>query len=38
MGWDEEDISTPGTIRCIAAELAACIGPDLVKETILKLT
>jgi len=35
VSWDEDNISEPGTIKCIAAELAACIGLDLVKETAL---
>ncbi|MCJ1274838.1 Arginyl-tRNA--protein transferase 1 [Puttea exsequens] len=33
--WDDGDI-VPGTLKGVIAELAACIGPDLVRETILK--
>ncbi|KAL6717494.1 Arginyl-tRNA--protein transferase 1 [Lecanora helva] len=34
--WDEEDISEPGNVKNVTAELAACIGPDLVKKIALK--
>ena len=35
VGWEEDEISEPMTIKCIAAELAACIGPNLVEKTAL---
>ena len=34
-GWDESEISDTWSIKGIAAELAACIGPELVKKTAL---
>ena len=36
VGWYESDASDASTIKGIAAELAACIGPDLVKRTMLE--
>lgn len=36
--WHKEDISEPSTVKCQAAELAACIGPDLVKEIAMSFT
>lgn len=34
--WDDSDLSDSDTIKGITAELASCIGPELVKETTLK--
>ncbi|KAK4695514.1 hypothetical protein P7C71_g2247, partial [Lecanoromycetidae sp. Uapishka_2] len=34
VSWDDGEIES-GTLKGIVAELAACIGPNLVKETIL---
>lgn len=36
VSWDEDEITEPMTLKCIAAELAACIGPELVQRTALK--
>ncbi|KAL9127097.1 MAG: hypothetical protein Q9217_003972, partial [Psora testacea] len=36
-GWEESSMSDSDTIKGIAAELAACIGPDLVAKTLLAL-
>ena len=35
VSWDESNMSDSDTIKGIAAELAACIGPDLVSKTLL---
>ncbi|CAF9910945.1 MAG: Arginyl-tRNA--protein transferase 1 [Alectoria fallacina] len=35
VGWDESEMSDSSSIKGIAAELAACIGPDLVQKTAL---
>ena len=35
VSWDEHDISEPESLKGIVAELAACIGPGLVRNTIL---
>ena len=34
-GWEESEISDSSSIKGIAAELAACIGPELVNTTAL---
>ncbi|KAL9640229.1 MAG: hypothetical protein Q9164_000416 [Protoblastenia rupestris] len=36
VSWDKDSMSDSDTIKGIAAELAACIGPDLVAKTFLK--
>ncbi len=36
VSWDGSDVADSQTIKGLAAELAACIGPDLVKQTMLE--
>lgn len=36
LSWDDDSEIESGTLKGIVAELAACIGPDLVRETVLK--
>ncbi|KAL9104188.1 MAG: hypothetical protein Q9163_000840 [Psora crenata] len=35
VGWEESSMTDSDTIKGIAAELSACIGPDLVAKTLL---
>ena len=37
ISWDKSDVADPCSIKGLAAELAACIGPDLVRRTMLEL-
>ncbi len=36
VSWDGSDMADSRTIKGLAAELAACIGPDLVERTMLE--
>ncbi|KAL2040979.1 hypothetical protein N7G274_006437 [Stereocaulon virgatum] len=35
VSWDEHDLSEPRSLKGVVAELAACIGPQMVRSTIL---
>lgn len=35
-GWEESEISDTSTIKGIAAEFAASVGPDLVSQSMLE--
>lgn len=37
VGWEESEMMDPHAIKGIVAEFAACIGPELVKETCIKI-
>lgn len=36
VGWEGSEMTDPHTIKGTVAEFAACIGPELVKETCIK--
>ena len=36
--WNESKLTDPSTAKGVAAELAACIGLDMVRQTILEFS
>lgn len=36
VGWEDSEMTDPYTFKGLVAEFAACIGPELVKETCIK--